>query len=438
MISTMTPLARPIAAFVLSAGLLSACTVYHPLPLPEAPNFKPIAVDHPLTMTEVAALAVARNPDLVASRRKAAVAEAQSFAAGLLPDPQLTASADLPTAPPGLATAYAFGLSEDLQALLTHPAKAAAAEAAADQAKLAALWDEWQTIEKACTLYVQRVLADRKRVLLLAAADRLSAQSQRASRALANRDVTLDQAGADLAAALDAESLANVASRDALTADSGLKALIDAPPDAVLNLGDLAPPLLYTRDELREALTRLDKVRPDLLALKAGYRSQEENVWVAVLSQFPTMSLGPTRATDTSNVHTTGLALTLNLPIFNGARGEIRIQSATRAQLHAEYQARLDQTAADAWRLWNEIELLEAQLAALEAKLPAFRRMAEVAQKAHANRDIAPATYLAMQTTLTARESELLDLRSALWLDAIALHTLLGTPYVMPPNRGGA
>lgn len=431
--------ARQFIFLVLPAGLLlAACTTYRPLPLPAAPDFTPIVIDHPLTMVDVASLAVARNPDLVASRRKASVAQAQSFAAGLLPDPQLTASIDKPTAPAGLATAYALGLSEDLQALLTHPAKATAAEAAADQAKLSSLWDEWQTIEKACTLYVQHVIGAQKRALLLAAAARLSGQAMRSDRALAMRDVTLDQAGADLALAMDAESLANTASRDALTADGGLKALIDAPPGIDLVYGSLGAPHIFSQEDLENALARVDQVRPDLLALKAGYRSQEENVWIAVLSQFPTISLGPSRAVDTSNVHTTGLALTMNLPIFSGARGEIRVQSATRAQLHAEYQARLDQTTADAWRLWKEIALLRGQIGALEGKLPAFRRMADTAAKAHANRDIAPATYLAIEASLTARESELLDLRTLLWLDVIALHTLLGAPYVTIPGSGGA
>lgn len=429
---------RQLAVMLAPFSLLGACTIYHPLPLPEATDFKPIAATHPLSMADVAILAVERSPDLVASRRKAAVAEAQSFAAGLLPDPQLSASVDQPTAPAGYATGYALGLSEDLQALLTHPAKATAAEAAADQAKLSSLWDEWQTIEKACTFYVQRVIGERKRSLLLAAAARLSRQAQHSTTALQMRDVTLDQAGADLAAALDSESLANTASRETLTADSGLKTLIDAAPGTDLAFEGIGMPNTFTQEEMRYALARIDKVRPDLLALKAGYRSQEENVWIAVLSQFPTITFGPTRSADTSNVHSTGLALTINLPIFTGARGEIRIQSATREQLRAEYQARLDQTTADAWRLWNEIELLRGQIGGLEAKLPAFRRMAETAEKAHANRDIAPATYLAMQATLTAREGELLDLKSALWLDVIALHTILGVPYVTPPDRRGA
>jgi outer membrane protein TolC len=219
-----------------------------------------------------------------------------------------------------------------------------------------------------------------------------------------------------------------------LTADINLKALLAVHPTASLTVGGLGEPRLFTEDDLETALREVPHARPDLLALQAGYRSQEEAVWIAVLSQFPTITLGFTRAADTSNVHTIGLAATVNLPIFNGARGEIRIQSATRAQLQAEYQARLDQTTADAWRLWQEMQLLQAQIGELKAKLPAFRRMADNSRRAYANRDLAPATYILLQTSLTAREGEVFDLEASLWIDSIALHTILGQPYVTPPR----
>ena len=418
------------AALALSA-FLASCTVYRALPLASGPDYSalPPPPVGPLDMAAVATLAVQRNPDLVASRRKADVAEAQSFAAGLLPDPQLSASLDHPTAL-GFVSGYMLGLSEDLQALLTHPARASAAQAAADQAKLSVLWDEWQTIEKASALYVQKTTADEKQAMLARIEVVLATQSGRSAKALAMHDATLDQAGVDLVAALDTASQRSSASRDALTADINLKALIDVNPTATLMLAGLGEPESFTPEQLNSALDNLTHSRPDLLALQAGYRSQEEAVWIAVLSQFPTITLGFTRGADTSNVHTIGLTATVNLPIFNGARGEIHVQSATRAQLHAEYQARLDQTTADAWRLWQEMNLLRKQIGELKAALPTFRKMAEIGRRAYASRDLAPATYILMQTSLTARESELLDLQSSLWIDSIALHTILGQPYV--------
>src|ERR1700682_3319394 len=79
------------------------------LPLPElaAHTFDPT---DGLDITEVAMLAVVNTPDLKTARAAAGIAHAQAFAAGLLPDPQLSASLDIPDAgQPATVNAYGFG-----------------------------------------------------------------------------------------------------------------------------------------------------------------------------------------------------------------------------------------------------------------------------------------------------------------------------------------
>lgn len=425
--------------FVALSLALGGCAFYHADPLPEQTNLLPAIpaaggpdgseLTHPLSMVQVAELAVKYNPDLVASRRKADVASAQAYSAGLLPDPQLSASIDHPVET-GFINAYAFGLAEDLQALLLLPSREAAAQAAADQSKLDVLWQEWQTILQAGTLHARKTLADAKVRALGLTADALTAQAQRSSRALASRNSTIDQAGADLSASLDAEGQRDAATRDALNAEQNLKALLGVDPAAPLSLEALGGAPLMTRAEVAAALAQVTKSRPDLLALQAGYRSQEENVYKAILSQFPAITFGYTRQRDTSNVHTNGLTLTVNLPIFNGSRGEIKVQTATRDQLRAEYQARLDQTTADAWRIWQEAGLLAAQIRKLENKLPGFERMAAIARDAYRAGNLPAATYVLLQTALVARQGELFDLKAALWADVIALRANIGLPPV--------
>ncbi|MDE2112092.1 MAG: TolC family protein [Alphaproteobacteria bacterium] len=391
------------------------------------------APEHMLDMTQVAIEAVQRSPNLVALRRKSDVSEAQALAAGLLPDPQFSASGDHPTVHGAdLVNAYALGLSEDLQTLLTYPSRSSAAKAAADQAKLDLLWNEWQTIEQAGALYAQKIFSDQKAKQLTDTATKLLLQADHSERALSTGDTTIDLAGADLSTALDLASQADTASRDALTADIGLKSLLDLKPDAALQLAALGDPQPLTRDGVSKALANVTKARPDLLALQAGYQSQEENVRTAILQQFPAITFGFNRASDTSRIQTSGLALTVNLPIFGSTQANIKVQRATRAQLKAEYMARLDQTTSDAWRLFEEISLLRAQAARLEEKLPAFERMAQTSQKAYTAGDLSPATYAILQTSLSAREAELFDLKSQLWSDTLALRTILAIPAILP------
>ena len=81
-------------------------------------------------------------------------------------------------------------------------------------------------------------------------------------------------------------------------------------------------------------------------------------------------------------MHTTGFGITLDLPVFTRNRGQIAVQRATREQLHAEYQARLDQAAGESDRLWQQQGLLEAQSRAIAAHLPSLERMVHEARDA--------------------------------------------------------
>ncbi len=433
---------RQFTAALVLAAALSGCAFYRPDPLPAEPHLTitvrsidSATADQALDMVQVATEAVRRSPDLVAARRKSEIVGAQALAAGLLPDPQFSASGDQPTVHvPGLVNAYALGLSEDLQALLTYPSRSASAKAAVAQAKLDILWSEMQTIEQAGTLYAQKIYADQKAKRLRETASILLSQAEHSQRALATGDTTIDVAGADLSTALDLASQADTASRDALAADSALKALLNLQPDGVLTLAPLVDPAPLTRDQISAALAAIIQARPDFLALQAGYHSQEERVRTAILEQFPAVTFGFNRASDTSRILTNGLSLTVNLPIFGSTQAKIKVERATRAQLRAEYQARLDQTTIDAWRLYTEISLIEAQITRLEDKLPEFERMAAAGRKAYGAGDLPPASYVIVQTSLSAREAELLDLKAVLWKDTLALGTLLAIPMSAPSS----
>ena len=221
--------------------------------------------------------------------------------------------------------------------------------------------------------------------------------------------------------------ITNTAERSAIQADSALHALLGVEPNVPITLQSLPLPDVPDRNALIDAIGKLDQVRPDLRALQAGYQSQEELLFKAVLSQFPNISVGFTRASDTSNVHTNGFGITLNLPIFDQGQGDIAIQRATRDQLRAEYQARLDQATADAWRLWTEMQELKAEIDDVETNLPRLQVSVTNAEKAYAAGDLTAAAYLTMLNALLGAQSGLFDLRQSLWSDAIALSTILGT-----------
>ncbi len=432
------------------AVLLTGCASYQPQPLPEGPDMAkgvrrlkvdprllplPLLRSHPfnpddgLDMTEVAILAVINNPELKARRLEAEIAGAQLFDARLLPDPQLSLSGAHPTSgPPPLTDAYGIGLSYDVMTLVTRGAGIKAASAAARQVDLDILWQEWLTVQQARALFVQSVQQDRKLALLRQAQTLYAQRYARSSQALEAGNLTLDVTGTDLTALLDANTRV---SQMALTVNQtrhDFNLLLGLQPDVTLDLTLLPAPLPLQQTNLQAAMADLPKRRPDLLALQAGYASQEEKVRRAILAQFPTLSLGPNWGRDTGDVTSIGVGITLNLPVLNANRGQIAIQRATRAQLAQAYQLRLDQALTQIDLLQTRYELLSQQRSTLNQKLPILEQMVAKATRAYEAGNIDSLAYVNMANTLLNQRLEAVDLEQSLWEIRIALDTLLAWP----------
>ena len=436
-----------------AAFCLAACASYAPRPLPAGPDLAPNAnrlfVDVSrlrlaplkahrfdpaggLDPTDVAILAVLNSPDLAAKRAAASVPAAQAFAAGLLPDPQLVLTMDVPVHPTGLVTAYNIKPTLDLLSLVTHSAALKAARASASQADLDLLWSEWSTAQQARQLAVTAMADEAKAEVLRTIAAGLGERARLSNLAAARGDLTSVVASADLAADLDARTQLANALHDAAKARGDLNALIGLAPGARLNLIDSAPENAASDASLDlrldAALAALPSRRPDLLALQAGYGAQNANLRKAILSQFPLINLGFSRQRDTGGILTNGLTGTLVIPIFNRGRGEIAIQSATRERLRAEYQARLDQTVADVAAARRDLEGDRANLAILAARIPPLLVVADQARAALARGDMDSAAYLALEQAALKQQVAALDLRLALDLAEISLQTVLFAP----------
>lgn len=429
--------------------LLSGCASYEKKPLPGSVDLKPniselqklatsppAAVKGKLSLTEVATYAVLNNPDLRARRMQLGIAHAEVFAVGLLPDPQLSTSLDQPTGSiPGTVTAFAIGLDYDLMPLVNRGARVESARHAEHRVSLELLWQEWILSQQARTLAVN-LAGERKQIALLHEMKDLYQQRYQSSLAALNRgDVTLDVAGTDLTALLDTLSQINQLEQICNDTRHELNLLMGLAPDAHFEI-DL-PPLQNPPDAevLKRGLETLTQRRPDLMALQAGYLSQEANVHAAVLSQFPALSIGINHARDTSDVYSAGVTVSVGLPLFSGNRGEVAIEKAVREQLRAEYQARLDQAAVDVDRLIQLQLIISAQQKQLEENLPTLKKLVDRGQVAYQNGDIDALVFLNMESTWLNKRLEQINLEEVRRNNLIALQTLLVIPE---KDRSGA
>lgn len=457
-IATVVRRRRIAAAFAHAFGrmllpscalLLAACTWYRPAPLPKqntsitADALARIRID-PSTMPlpslaahrfdpsdgldieEVAMLAVVNNPDLKLARDDLGIARAQAFAAGLLPDPQLSASSDYPGAA-GFSRAFSYGLSMDVMAIVTRGANKRSAEANVAKVDLGLLWQEWQVIAQAKQLYLKARLSAQTRPLLQQQFDLARLRYERTEQALKAHDVTEDTSAAALLVYGDARKQYDEAERAAEQTHHDLNALLGLSPDVQLQLSGTDDSAPVDEKDIDAALATLSKRRPDLIALQAGYASQEEKYRAAVLSQFPSLSVGFVRARDTSQIYTSGFQINLTLPIFNRNRGNIAIERATRTRLRDEYQTRLNQAYADVAHMRADTVILNRELQRAQAALPRAAQATRDAGQAYAQHDLTLGAYVDATSAALTKRVDIATLRESLAEQRIALQALLGS-----------
>ena len=450
---------RPIL-LILALTAIAGCATYSPKPLPENPslsrNISHIMVDtnsmplpelkahrfdptDGLDMTEVAMLAVANNPELKLARDDCGIAQAQAFAAGLLPDPQLNYSLDFPTGniPGSNYTAFTYGLSYDLLSLFTRSVAKKAAAAESRRTDLTLLWQEWQVVAQARLLFIRNLEEARMMEILERNRDLLAARYTHAQRALQEGNLTLDAASADLAALQDASRQVSEQARKMSRNRYDLNRLLGLAPDVNLRLVGEAPLPELDERKIEAYLPGLAKRRPDLLALGAGYESQEQKYRKAVLEQFPSLNIGITRASDTGNVRTIGFGITMNLPIFNRNRGNIAVEKATRQRLRDEYEMRLNNAYSEIKQLLADQSLIEGQLAETKVGESLLTEAAANADKAFKAGNIDETSYLALRLALANKRIDGINLEQLVLEQRVALQTLIGGELPIKSNNQG-
>ena len=441
-------LRRSLAAFVLLAPVVlgAGCASFAARPLPEPgalvgtsvaeavrlppvphPRLPPAPIDlrAPLSELDLARLALIASPDLAAMRRQAGVAEAQVFAAGLLPDPQLSLSLDRPD-DSTLVNGLTGALGVDLAAIFSRGAALAKGRHELERVHNDIAWNEWLQINQVRTLA--------RRIAYLEAQVAVAGESAAATkrvydlnrRALDQGDAKLDDTTLYQVGYLDAQDRLLALQRSVATTRVELNALLGLAPDSVLMLAP-APALKSAAEIAAMHPSGFDlRRRFDLLALGEGYAAQESELRRASRASIPLPTLELNRARDTSAVWTRGLALAFGLPLWNRGRGDIRVAQATREQLAAEYTARVLQARSDIVRAAIDLAALDRQRAALSSEIPQLAHANDVLQKAARAGDVSLLTYETVRASLLDKRLALLALAQAQSEGEVALEAAAG------------
>lgn len=376
-----------------------------------------------------AILAVLLNPALRAERNRRGLADAQLIQAGLLPNPQVGWSQDFVTGGNTADTVNAYGItaSWDITSVISRAAKIREAKANARSVDLDIAWREWQTAQAARNS-VYKLAALETELEHARTSDRYLGDSVSLLRkaAGAHQKTDLELAAAE-AAWQDAHATALSLEQEVTKGFIELKRLIGLPPHSRLTLarGTGLPSELAVPSEA-ELVNGLEARRLDLCALKLGYASQDAKVRQAILAQFPKINLGFNQASDTSNVHTTGYGITIDLPLFDRNQGGIAVETATRQKLFDEYTNRVFEARNDIASALADVCALNRQIAATAGALPSLERLASTERAAVNAHNLDAISYYTALNNLNLKRLQILKLREQLAAARSALEIASG------------
>jgi len=185
--------------------------------------------------------------------------------------------------------------------------------------------------------------------------------------------------------------------------------------------------------EERQLVSDLESYRLDLLGLRQGLESQDATVRAAILAQFPKMSVAFVKLSDTTNVHTTGFNVAVDLPIFDRNQGVIATERATRQRLLDEYNQRAFEARSDIATAIADIRSLNRQIAAAEEALPLLEKLVASAQTAVDQQNADVLSYYTARSNLLQKRIQLIKLQEQLLEAHTALEIASGR--YLPTNK---
>ncbi len=330
------------------------------------PILRPIRIDlkDGLGPDEAAVVAVIVNPALRAERDRAGIARAQLIQAGLLPNPQLSLSMDIPSGgdTTDTVTGYGLGLGIDLRSLITRGARRKAAEKELSSVNLEVAWKEWQVAEAAKMhlyhiYYLNRLRDLAKRALSLAD-ENLNAMKE---AVLAGERISADLSDMEVRVKDAVTTLTDIemkTKKETLL----LKRAMGFPPDRVIPLQKkIKNPFLCRTPEPEELLNSLYS-RPDILALREAYSAEDARLREAILSRFPDIGIGIGYSRGTDGLITIGLSISIELPLFDHAQGRVALRKATMKEVFDRYVARVFEARSEVMELISDMGFIKRKL----------------------------------------------------------------------------
>jgi len=385
---------------------------------------------------DAAAIALYSNPALRSIRDRRGLASAQLIQAGILPNPVVSYSRDYVTGgnTAGTVTAYNFTAAWEFSALIPFLPKQTAARKNYRSVDLDVAWDEWQIAVNARTAVYRALGLNAQLAQAVEATEGLQQSTDAMRKAVDAHEKTVLELAAVESASQDSRATMLALEQEFHKQGLGLNKIlgVEAEVKVALRAG-LSLPTRLAPPEQHELADDLQSRRLDLLGLQQGLESQDATVRAAILAQFPKMSAGFVKASDTTNVHTTGLIVAVDVPIFDRNQGVIATERATRQRLRDEYTQRAFEARSDIAVALADIRSLDRQITAAQEALPLLEKLVSSAQAATEQRNADVLSYYTARSNLLQKRVQLIKLQEQLLEAHTALEIASGR--YLPMNK---
>lgn len=384
---------------------------------------------------EAATIALYSNPALRAIRDRRGLAAAQLVQARILPNVVVSYARDYVTGgnTAGTQTGYNFNAGWEFTALIPFLPKQTAARKNVRSVDLDIAWQEWQLAENARAA-VYRVLALDAQVARASEANRGLQESTAAMRQAAEaHEKTVLELSAVESSSQDSRATMLALEQEFEKQRLGLNKMLGLESETKVRLrSGLTLPRHVDPPDRRNLIDNIESRRVDLLGLRQGYESQDATVRAVILAQFPKMSVAFVRASDTTDVHTSGFNITVDVPIFDRNQGVIATERATRQRLLDEYNQRVFEARSDIAVAIADLHSLDRQVAAAEEALPVFERLVSSAETAREQGNADVLSYYTARNSLLQKRIQLIKLQEQL-LEALTALEIASGRY-LPSN----
>lgn len=374
---------------------------------------------------QIGVIAVLANPGLKAARAQGGIADAQVFAAGLLPDLQIGINADHPDSA-GVVNAYGISAGFDIAALLLRSSTRDKAKAAAAEVQKNIAWQEWTVASQARLLARRLPFLQQQHALAVQAENTAQNLLDLTMKNVAVGNAKLDDLVLRRVALLDTTERADTLARAVETTRLSLNQTLGASPEQQLPFATISTTHDLSILDTNALFETARSERLDLRALRAGYESQQAETRHAILAQYPLPVLTLNRARDTTPIYSRGASLALSLPLWNRNRGAIAVAEATRDQLRIEYESRLHEIRAEIAAQLAELQRNAMQSELLQQQLQTMQPEIQTLNSAVQHGDIALVTYETARAAYLDKQLANLALKQAATEGEVTLELTVG------------